>query len=80
MVHTVTVVKASKLKIYHVPMKFPPKLIHGGPVHSCYDGMAECLSRETTEPGVLGPNPAQVSDWAGTLVALYKCEGLFVVL
>ncbi len=36
--------------------------------------------------GVLGSNPAQVSDcqlsclvWAGTLVALYKREGLFVI-
>ncbi len=50
------------------------------------DEMAEWSRRETSEPGVLGSNPAQVSDcptclvWAGTLVTLYKSEGLFVVL
>ncbi len=47
------------------------------------DGMAEWLRRETSEPGVqlksLTVQPSCLV-WAGTLVALYKCEGLFVVL
>ncbi len=51
------------------------------------DRMAEWLRRETTEPEVLGSNPLQSVTvqtyclvWSVTLVALYKCEGLFVVL
>ncbi len=53
------------------------------------DGMAEWLRRETSELGVPGSNPAQVTDFPIILLglgrypgrrALYKCEGLFVVL
>ncbi len=57
-------------------------MLHNGP-----DGMAEWLRRETSESGV--PVQIQLKSmtvqpsclvWAGTLVALYKCEGLFVVV
>ncbi len=45
------------------------------------DGMAEWLRCETCKPRDLKSMTVQPSClvWAGTLVALYKCEGLFVI-
>ena len=34
-------------KIYNVPMKFARKLIHGGPVHPCYEVKALQQGMET---------------------------------